>query len=260
MLATLAVSASVAAATDLRPVDAKRAPDLFVWQDTCDVYVLRDGDAALLLNLGDRFQAIDAVIVTLMHGDHFLEAPHLRTTWGAEIGALDNMLDKMDHPDWFDYAAPIQAYGKKHPDGSPMSGGIVDRAFKPGERFTWEGYEFTVDWMPGQTEFALCLHGLIDGRKVAFTGDNIFGDPSDARQTGHEAVSRLGASRRTADQGRPLAVDRSSRSATNSRAGSNGPGNSGARRGGPGSWPSASGSATRTTTSLGTDRPSLPRG
>jgi len=42
--------------------------------------------------------------------------------------------------------------------------------------------------MPGQTEFALCLHGDIDGRKVAFTGDNIFADPTDPNQTGHEAV------------------------------------------------------------------------
>jgi len=42
--------------------------------------------------------------------------------------------------------------------------------------------------MPGQTEFALCLHGRIDGRTVAFTGDTIFGDPDDPKQTGHEAV------------------------------------------------------------------------
>jgi len=133
-------------------------------------------------------KAIDAVIVTHMHGDHFLETPYLREKWGAQIWALDNMVDKMEHPEWFDYAAPIQAYGKKNPDGSPMSGVRVDRAFKCGATFEWEGYRFIVDWMPGQTEFALCLHGMIDGRKVAFTGDNIFGDPDDPSQTGHEAV------------------------------------------------------------------------
>ena len=64
----------------------------------------------------------------------------------------------------------------------------MDRVFKPGESFAWEGRQFTVDWMPGQTEFALCLHGQIDGRNVAFTGDNIFGDPDDPAQTGHEAM------------------------------------------------------------------------
>ena len=133
-------------------------------------------------------KAIDAVIITHMHGDHFLEAPHLREKWGAKIWALENMVDKMEHPEWFDYSAPIQAYGKKNADGSLMSGAHVDRAFKPGTTFTWEGYRFTVDWMPGQTEFALCLHGQIDGRRVAFTGDNIFGDPDNPAQTGHEAM------------------------------------------------------------------------
>jgi glyoxylase-like metal-dependent hydrolase (beta-lactamase superfamily II) len=133
-------------------------------------------------------KAIDAVIITHMHGDHFLEAPHLREKWGAPIWALDNMVDKMEHPERFDYAAAIQAYGKKGTDGMSIAGVQVDRAFKLGETFAWEGRQFTVDWMPGQTEFALCLHGLIDGRKVAFTGDNIFGDPDDPAQTGHEAM------------------------------------------------------------------------
>jgi glyoxylase-like metal-dependent hydrolase (beta-lactamase superfamily II) len=140
--------------------------------------------------LRDRFglKAIDAVIISHMHGDHFLEAPHLREKWGAKIWAIDCMVDKMEHPEWFDYAAPIQAYGKKRPDGSRLTGVHVDRVFHSGEKFTWEGHEFTIDWMPGQTEFALCLHGRIDGRNVAFTGDNIFGDPDDPTQTGHEAM------------------------------------------------------------------------
>jgi glyoxylase-like metal-dependent hydrolase (beta-lactamase superfamily II) len=127
-------------------------------------------------------KAIDAVIVTHMHGDHFLEAPHLRDKWGAKIWALDNMVDKMERPERFDYAAPIQSYERGFDRVK------VDRALRPGETFEWEGYRFTVDWLPGQTEFGLCLHGQIDGRKVAFTGDNLFGDPSDPTQTGHEAV------------------------------------------------------------------------
>lgn len=126
---------------------------------------------------------IDAVIITHMHGDHFQEAPYLREKWGAPVWALDRMGPVCEHPEWFDYAAPIQAYGKKGVDGLRF-----DRLFKSGETFTWEGCQFTVDWMPGQTEFALCLHGRIDGRLVAFTGDNLFGDPEDPKQTGHEAV------------------------------------------------------------------------
>ena len=34
-------------------VDEKLFPNLFVWTDTCNVYVIHDGDAALLIDLGD---------------------------------------------------------------------------------------------------------------------------------------------------------------------------------------------------------------
>jgi glyoxylase-like metal-dependent hydrolase (beta-lactamase superfamily II) len=125
---------------------------------------------------------IDAVIPTHMHGDHMLQAPHLREKWGAQVWAIDRMVDKMEHPEWFDYCAPVQAYGKG------LDGVKVDRAFADGEKLNWEGYELSVDWMPGQTEFALCVQGVIDGTRVAFTGDNIFGDPRDPEQTGHEAM------------------------------------------------------------------------
>jgi glyoxylase-like metal-dependent hydrolase (beta-lactamase superfamily II) len=125
---------------------------------------------------------IDAAIITHMHGDHFLEAPHLRDKWQTEIWALDRMAPVCEHPDQFNYAAMIQSYG------SGLDSITFDRLFRSGETFDWEGYHFTVDWMPGQTEFALCLHGTIDGRNVAFTGDNIFGDPTDTRHTGHEAL------------------------------------------------------------------------
>jgi glyoxylase-like metal-dependent hydrolase (beta-lactamase superfamily II) len=125
---------------------------------------------------------IDAVIPTHMHGDHFLQAPHLRAKHGAQIWALDRMADVCAHPERFDYAAPIQAYG------SGVDGVAFDRLFRDGEKLDWEGFDLTVDWMPGQTEFALAVRGVIDGRNVVFTGDNIFGNPADPEQTGHEAV------------------------------------------------------------------------
>jgi glyoxylase-like metal-dependent hydrolase (beta-lactamase superfamily II)/dienelactone hydrolase len=150
-----------------------------------DLKFLEDSLQGISKHFG--LKTIDAVIVTHMHGDHFLDAPYLRKKWGAKVWALENMVDKMEHPERTDYAAPIQAYGHKF-DGVSIDGVKVDRAFKPGEKFEWEGYKFTVDWMPGQTEFALCLHGQIDGRYVAFTGDNIFGDPENPAQNGHEAM------------------------------------------------------------------------
>lgn len=128
-------------------------------------------------------KTIDAVLITHMHGDHMLQAPYVRQNWGAEIWALDRMRWVCERPEWFDYAAPLQAYGKPGLERLQL-----DRLFRPGETFVWGGWTFTVDWLPGQTEFGLCVHVTIDGRKVAFTGDNLFGDPQDPSQTGHEAV------------------------------------------------------------------------
>ncbi|MEO8353702.1 MAG: MBL fold metallo-hydrolase, partial [Chthoniobacteraceae bacterium] len=119
---------------------------------------------------------------THMHGDHFLQAPLLREKYGAQIWGLDRMAAVCAHPEWFDYAAPIQAYG------IGVDGVQFDRLIRDGEKLRWEGYEFTVDWMPGQTEFALAVQGVIDGKRVIFTGDNIFGDPADPTQSGHEAM------------------------------------------------------------------------
>jgi len=36
-------------------------------------------------------------------------------------------------------------------------------------------FHLGIDWMPGQTEFALCLHGKIDGKLVAFPTETVYG-------------------------------------------------------------------------------------
>jgi len=184
----------------------------FVWQVSPHLYKLRgpgffpnfnlivaDSGRALAVDCGlldpaflDRtlklmqerlgLKGIDAMIATHMHGDHFLQGPWLRETWGAKLWALDRMGPVCETPERFDYCAPVQAYG------TPVSGVKFDRLFRDGETVEWEGFRFTVDWMPGQTEFALGFRGVIDGRTVVFTGDNIFADPEDPAHTGHEAV------------------------------------------------------------------------
>ena len=125
---------------------------------------------------------IDAVLMTHMHGDHVQEAPHIREKWGAELWTMDRVVPLFTHPERYDYSAPINTYGKGFDRVE------FDRVIPEGTTINWEGYELTLDWMPGQTEFACCIHGMIDGRKVAFTGDNIFASTTDPKQTGHEAV------------------------------------------------------------------------
>jgi glyoxylase-like metal-dependent hydrolase (beta-lactamase superfamily II) len=125
---------------------------------------------------------INACIVTHYHGDHCLEAQWLRENWGAKLWTMDRVADKIARPLRYNLSAPINSYGKG------IDSITFDRVLRDGQTFEWEGYTLTADWMPGQTEHHLCLHGVIDALKVAFTGDNIFANPADPKQSGHEAV------------------------------------------------------------------------
>ena len=129
---------------------------------------------------------IDAVLVTHMHGDHFLDAEHVRKTRGAAIWTHERVADLLERPLDYDYDALIPAY-RERPTGD-IRRLEVDRVIRDGEVIRWRGHDLACDWMPGQTEFACCVHGVIDGKRVAFTGDNIFGAPGDPAQHGHEAV------------------------------------------------------------------------
>ena len=139
--------------------------------------LLADSGRALMIDCGNTrslestldqmvkhfgLKAIDAILITHMHSDHIMDAPKIREQWGAEIWTLNRIADKFEQPRRFNYLCPV---------ADPIR---IDRVFRSGEKFSWEGYELTVDWMPGQTEFGCCVHGRIDDRLVAFTGDNIF--------------------------------------------------------------------------------------
>ncbi len=125
---------------------------------------------------------IDALWVSHMHGDHFLLGPVLREQYGTKTWTLDRIADKCENPRRYDYAALVYSYG------SGIDGMKIDKPFRDGESVEWEGYKVQIDWMPGQTEFGCCLWLEIDGKRIAFTGDNLFADSFNPKQDGHEAV------------------------------------------------------------------------
>lgn len=125
---------------------------------------------------------IDALWINHMHGDHFTLGAELQRRFGVKIWTLDRIVDKVENPLRYDYCALITSY---RPDYTGLK---VDRPLRDGEVVDWEGYKLHIDWMPGQTEFGNCLWLELDGKRIAFTGDNLFGDPADPAQNGHEAV------------------------------------------------------------------------
>lgn len=135
------------------------------------------GDMKRFLGL----KQIDACWISHSHGDHFTLFPALQEH-GVEFWTMDTIADKCENPRFYDYPAMIGAYNAGFEQAQ------IDRVLKAGDVIEWEGYELHVDWMPGQTEFGNALSVEIDGKTVVFSGDNLFGDPSDPEQNGHECV------------------------------------------------------------------------
>jgi glyoxylase-like metal-dependent hydrolase (beta-lactamase superfamily II) len=124
---------------------------------------------------------IDACWISHSHGDHFTLFPALREH-GVKFWTMDIIADKCENPRAYDYPAMIASYD------AGFEAAKIDRILKAGEVIEWEGYQLHIDWMPGQTEFGNALWLELDGKKIVFTGDNIFGDPSNPAQNGHECV------------------------------------------------------------------------
>jgi glyoxylase-like metal-dependent hydrolase (beta-lactamase superfamily II) len=125
---------------------------------------------------------IDACWISHSHGDHFTLFPALQGH-GVKFWTMDSIADKCENPRFYDYPAMIGAYN------AGFEKAKIDRVLKAGDVIEWEGYQLHIDWMPGQTEFGNALWLMLDGKKVVFTGDNLFGDPTDPAQNGHECVN-----------------------------------------------------------------------
>ncbi len=108
---------------------------------------------------------IDLVIPTHIHDDHVCGIPYLQRFHDTKCWALDVVADVIENP--AAWASTPCVYPK------PIR---VDRRLRDGERFIWEEYELEIHHAPGQTEFHSVIATVVDGRKVAFTGDNYLHD------------------------------------------------------------------------------------
>jgi glyoxylase-like metal-dependent hydrolase (beta-lactamase superfamily II) len=107
--------------------------------------------------------SVDVVIPTHIHDDHTCGIPYLQRHRGTQCWALADVAQVLERPaDWASspcvFARPIR----------------IDRRLSDGDRVSWEEYDLQIFHTPGQTEFASTIVTTVDGRRVAFTGDNYF--------------------------------------------------------------------------------------
>ncbi|MCS7024675.1 MAG: MBL fold metallo-hydrolase [Bryobacteraceae bacterium] len=123
-------------------------------------------------------QSIDVAMPSHMHDDHMNGFPHLKRHYGTKIWCYENMVDIFENPRGYNLGCTL---------AEPFR---VDRAFRHGERFRWEEYEFEITHSPGHTEYQMALFVTIDGNRVAFTGDAFFPNPRNDGTLRHNLIFR----------------------------------------------------------------------
>ncbi len=135
--------------------EPKALPGVFVWTDTCNVYVLREGDAAILIDLGDGsvldhlgeigVKRVEWVLFTHHHREQCQGYPKLQK-WGAKVAGPEAERALFERPTDFRKmkvrlgdAYTIHGSSYVRPPMQPIR---LDKGFKRMDTFTWGGYEF----------------------------------------------------------------------------------------------------------------------
>ena len=107
-------------------------------------------------------QTFDVVIPTHIHDDHVCGIPYLQRHHDTECWALDDVAKVLEAPHRWNTPCLLK---------TPIR---IDRRFKDGDTFEWEGIQFEIVFYPGQTEFHSAILAVIDDRRVLFSGDSTY--------------------------------------------------------------------------------------
>lgn len=105
-------------------------------------------------------KTIDVAMPTHTNDDHYSGFPYLQRTFGTKIWCYESIAEVLENPGG-------ERLGALMPE--PIH---VDKRFRHGEHFTWEEYDFVIAHNPGHAEHQMTLLTTIDGKRIAFTGDN----------------------------------------------------------------------------------------
>lgn len=132
-------------------------------------------------------EKVEAVIPSHYHDDHINGVPYLQRAMGTEVWAYENMKEVLENPGG-------ELIGCVLPD--PIQ---VARTFKDQEKFSWEGLDFEIHYSPGHCDYHLTMFTTMDGKRIAFSGDNVWPPgfiPSliyrnHVHRTSHQVTARL---------------------------------------------------------------------
>jgi glyoxylase-like metal-dependent hydrolase (beta-lactamase superfamily II) len=159
------------------------SPDLFLFPDTCNVYLIRRGDCALAVDFGSGhvldhlgqlgIGAVDAVLHTHHHRDQ-AEGDRRAVEAGVPIHVPSHERHLFDQVEIFWATKQLyDVYNVRNTyfaltESVPVAGVLEDYGV-----FSWEGLEIRILPTPGHTLGSVTLLCTIDGVRAAMVGDLI---------------------------------------------------------------------------------------
>ena len=161
----------------------KILPHLYLFEDTCNVYVVRHEDRALIIDCGSGAvlrevpaigaRTVEWVLFTHHHRDQCFGARQL-VDEGARLAVPGHERFLFERAtDYWQQKRIYDNYNDRNTfftigEDLPVAESLLDY-----ERFDWGPYSFFILPTPGHTLGSLSLIAEIDGARVAFTGDLI---------------------------------------------------------------------------------------
>lgn len=159
------------------------SPNLFWYRDTCNVYVLKDGEWGLLIDFGSGevldhlaeagVREVEWILHTHHHRDQ-CQGDALAVERGIAIAAPAREAGLFEQTDAFWRLKKITNNYDMSSIAFTLSRGVpLNARVEDYEVFHWRGYELLAQPTPGHTRGSLSYLATVDGRRVAFTGDLI---------------------------------------------------------------------------------------
>jgi glyoxylase-like metal-dependent hydrolase (beta-lactamase superfamily II) len=157
--------------------------NLFQFRDCCNVYMLKDGNHAILFDLGSgtalssfkqfggNYIDVHAVYYTHAHRDQCQGAPRA-TSQGITLHFPKEARDFVtspDRPDLNDITEYRRSYPGRFEPPRPFVGGEFD--MQGGDSFSWRGYNIEVIAVPGHIDHQLAFFVDIGDERVCLCGD-----------------------------------------------------------------------------------------
>lgn len=155
----------------------------------CHVYLLEDGDRALLIDAGagrapelivDRIRAagcepaaVEAILLTHRHGDHAVGAKRLAELLGAEVWCSPLAAEALRAGDEHAIGLVGARADGIYPDDVRLQPTAIARELAPGP-LELRARRLEVVATPGHSPDHLSFLVTVDGRRVLFAGDLVF--------------------------------------------------------------------------------------